>query len=170
MQQQPAGVAGVRVSIVDIEDYKAQKGSRMPPDKSGEGKRKLPEPKEAMETPDKKIPVPTGSSGSSARRILFSEMHQKPEECTGTDEMEEVQSKSRFCSERDVQSNAACAPGSGTHRQRARVLFGRMPGRERMNRFFESTEQQVRFGIFTCSAFGILRQATETRWAQMYIM
>ncbi len=163
-------MAGVRVSIVDIEDYKAQKGSRMPPDKSGEGKRKLPEPKEAMETPDKKIPVPTGSSGSSARRILFSEMHQKPEECTGTDEMEEVQSKSRFCSERDVQSNAACAPGSGTHRQRARVLFGRMPGRERMNRFFESTEQQVRFGIFTCSAFGILRQATETRWAQMYIM
>ena len=116
----------------------------MPPDKTGEGKRKLPEPKEAMETPDKKIPVPTGSSGSSARRILFSEMHQKPEECTGAVEMEEVQSKSRFCSERDVQSNAACAPGSGTHRQRARVLFGRMPGRERMNRFLESTEQQVR--------------------------
>lgn len=33
----------------------------MPPDKAGEGKRKLPEPPEPMETPDKNILVPAGS-------------------------------------------------------------------------------------------------------------
>ena len=142
----------------------------MPPDKSGEGKRKLPEPKEAMETPDKKIPVPTGSSGSSARRILFSEMHQKVEDCTGADEMDEVQSKSRFCQERDVLSSAACAPASGTQRRRARVLFGRVPGRERMNRFFESTEQQVSVFTLTHSISDTLRQVMRTWVAQMYIM
>ena len=155
---------------VNIEDYKAQKGSKMPPDKSGKGKRKLPEPKEAMEPPDKKIPAPTGSSGSSARRILFSEMHRKPEECTGTDDMEEVQSKSRFHSEWQMQSNTACEPANGPPRQRARVLFGRMPGRERMNRFFESTEQQVRLHISIVHTCGPLRRTVRSGWAQMYIM
>ena len=36
----------------------------MPPDKAGEGKRKLPEPLEPMETPVMKILMRTGSSES----------------------------------------------------------------------------------------------------------
>ena len=142
----------------------------MPPDKAGEGKRKLPEPPESMVTPDKKIPIPTGSSGSSARRILFSKMHQELDGWTaGAGEMEEVQSRSRLCPQRDAQSGASTAPVSGTHRQRARVLFGRLPGREQMNHFFESTEQQV--GISHADLSFASAAPVEVHFClQMYIM
>lgn len=116
----------------------------MPSDKTGDGKRKLPDPPEAMVTPDKKVPVPTGSSGSSTRRILFSERHYQKSQL-GSGEMEEVQSRSRFCPQQEVMSGECAAPASVTHRKgiASRTLFGKFPSREQMGQFFESTEQQV---------------------------
>ncbi len=149
--------------------HNPQKG-KMPSEKAGDGKRKLPEPPEAMVTPDKKIPVPTGSSGasSSARRILFSTVHENLDDFI-SDDMEEVQSKSRFCPEREMESAAANGPGSGIHRQRARVLFGRMPGRDRMNRFFESTEQQVELSLFNCGLIKDHQPGDRGLKSKMYI-
>ncbi|CAK0747668.1 hypothetical protein CVIRNUC_001781 [Coccomyxa viridis] len=127
-------------------------------EKASEGKRKLPEPPESMVTPDKKMPVPTGSAGSSARRILFNDVHHKKEmdDISGGEEAEEVQSRSRLYLERNGRSRLGNSAGSsGGQRQvsrlAARTLFGNMPSREQMNRFFETTEQQV-------------RQAFQERW------
>ena len=119
-------------------------------EKASEGKRKLPEPPESMVTPDKKMPVPTGSAGSSARRILFNDVHHKKEmdDFSGGEEAEEVQSRSRFYHERNGRSRLGNSAGSSggerqVSRMAARTLFGNMPSREQMNRFFETTEQQV---------------------------
>ena len=122
----------------------------MPGEKASAGTRKLPAPPESMWTADKKMPVAPGSAGSSARRILFNDVHQKKQmdEFSGGEEAEEVQSRSRFCPQRNGRSTAGnLAASSGSQRQvsrlAARTLFGNMPSREQMNRFFETTELQV---------------------------
>ncbi|CAL8461590.1 g1121 [Coccomyxa elongata] len=123
----------------------------MPPAEAAQGKRKLPEPPEAMVTPDKKIHVPTGSTGSSARRILFNnKKHRELPDAAVLqgEDFEEVQSKNQLC---PPVPSGACPMGepaqmhcSGNLRAAAVGLFGNMPKAQQMGEYFQVAEQQVR--------------------------
>lgn len=122
----------------------------MPPAEPAQGKRKLPEPPEAMVTPDKKINVPTGSTGSSARRILFNnKKHRELPDAAVLEgeEFEEVDSRSRLC---PPVTTGACPvgeatrlPSSGHLRAAAASLFGHMPKAQQVGEYFQAAEQQV---------------------------
>lgn len=105
-----------------------------------------------MVTPDKKIHVPTGSTGSSARRILFhNQKHREQEDVAMLqgEDFEEVQSSNQQC---PAVPPAACPIAgktqvcSGGHlRVAAAGLFGNMPKAQQMGEYFQAAEQQVSF-------------------------
>jgi hypothetical protein len=124
----------------------------MPPAGAEQGKRKLPEPPEAMVTPDKKIHVPTGSTGSSARRILFNNKKHREQPDAAVlqgEEYDEVESRTRLCpplpSGACPMSEAGRLPSSGQLRAAAASLFGHMPKAQQMGEYFQAAEQQVTF-------------------------
>ena len=132
-------------------DKRTSTQSAMPPAEAAQGKRKLPEPPEAMITPDKKIQVPTGSTGSSARRILFNnKKHRELPDAAVLlgEDLEEVQSKSQLCppvpSGACPISDPARMSSSGNLRAAAVGLFGNMPKAQQMGEYFQVAEQQVK--------------------------
>ena len=112
---------------------------------ASQGKTKLPEPSDAMMTPDKKIQAPTSSTGSSARRILFNNLaHQDPEPAgQAAADGEEVQSKPRPLQHSCAVSSPVSSAAPQDIRAAARSLFGICPSSEKMGQYFQAAEMQV---------------------------
>jgi hypothetical protein len=129
----------------------------MPAAEPAQGKRKVPDPPETMVTPDKKIHAPSGSSGSSARRILFNNDVHKEQDQQGP-EFEEVQSKSQVTppvctANAALISDSACQHASVQLSAAARDLFGNMPSKEQMGQYFQAAEHQVSSWIPSMNSF-----------------